>query len=101
MVRRDEVEWIRDSLTAAAGYLARRGDIGQRVARARERIVWMTRQHMPTRGATAALTRIKAELDQLEALPPAKAADLVPLRTAIDEMLSLIGDCLRHWRGGA
>lgn len=101
MVRRDEVEWIRDSLTAAAGYLARRGEIGQRVAQARERVVWMTRQHMPTRGATAALAKAKAEFDRLELAPPAKAADLVPLRTAIDEMLGLVNDCLRHWRGGA
>lgn len=101
MVRRDEVEWLRDSLTRAATLLAGRGDVAQRVAKARERVVWMTRQHMPTRGATAALVRVKAEFDRLEAAPPAKAADLLPLRTAIDGMLGLIGDCLRHWRGGS
>jgi hypothetical protein len=88
MVRRDEIEWLRDSLAAAERLLASRGDIAERLAKARERVVWMHRYHMPTKGASAALVTVKAEFEQLRLEPPAKAADLVE-------------DCLRHWRGAS
>jgi len=74
MVRQDEIEWLRDSLETADRLLRNRGDIGQRLAKARECVVWMHRHHMPTRGATAALTKVKDEFERLRLEPPMKAA---------------------------
>ena len=101
LVRRDEVEWLRDSLAGAADLLADRVYAAERLAKARERITWMHYHHMPTKAATAALGKIKTEFTQLAAAPPAKAADLAPLRQAIAEMLKLVEDCLRQGPGGS
>ena len=101
LVRRDEVEWLRDSLAGAAHILAGAGYATERLAKARERIIWMHHHHMPTKAATAALVKIKAEFRQLEAVLPTKAADLALLRQAIVEMLKLVEDCLRQAGGGS
>ena len=51
MVRRDEIEWVRESL-AAAEILAGRSDPKLRLAKARGQLIWLTREYMPTKGAT-------------------------------------------------
>ena len=97
MVRRDEIEWVRENLAEAVGILAGRGDLKMRLANARGRVIWMIREYMPTRGATAALGTVKDALCRLDDEAPAKAADLAPLRKAIAELIGLID---RHLRVG-
>jgi hypothetical protein len=98
-MRRDEVEWVRDNLAAAVETLVGRGDPKPRLERARGKLKWMTRQYMPTKGATQVLTQMQGHLSLLEDTPPAKAGDLVRLRASVGELLVLIDDHLRHWRG--
>jgi hypothetical protein len=99
MVRRDKIEWLRDSLATADRLLRNRGDIGQRLAQARERVISMHLHHMPTKEANAALSVIRAELDRLADAPPTKTAHLAPLRHAIAEMSKVVEDCLHNGRG--
>jgi hypothetical protein len=99
MVRRDRIEWLRDNLATADRLLRNRGDIGQRVAQARERVIAMHPHHMPTEGAKAALSVIRSEFDRLADVPPTKTAHLTPLRHAIAEMSKVVEGCLRNGRG--
>jgi hypothetical protein len=97
-MRRDEIEWVRDNLAAAVEILIGRGDPKPRLERARPKLRWMTRQYMPTKGATKLLAQMQGHLALLEETPPAKAGDLMKLRAAVGELLVLIDDHLRHWR---
>jgi hypothetical protein len=70
--------------------LAGRGDAKPRLAAVRTRIGWLTREYMPTKGATAALGAVKDALLRLHDEPPAKAGDLAVLRQTIAVLLEVI-----------
>jgi hypothetical protein len=96
-MRRDEVVWLRETLSEAGTILRTRQDVGTRYRLAREKIGWLTRQYMPTKGATKVLTALKAELQRLDATPPTKAADLGHLHQTVQDLVGVIDECLRFW----
>ena len=47
-MRRDEIEWVRQILAGAAEHLAGRGDPDLPLSNARGKVIWVTREYMPT-----------------------------------------------------
>ena len=95
MVRREEIELVRDSLAMASKILAGRADPKGRLDQARGRVVWMTAEYMPTKGAATALAEVKDALWRLADEPPEHSADLIGLRRAIAALLEVIDGQLR------
>jgi hypothetical protein len=90
MVRCDEVQWVRESLVAAADVLADGGDPKLRLANVRARLIWMTRGYMATRRVAAAIVSMQDALQRLEDEPPVTPNDFQPLRQSIAELLKVI-----------
>jgi hypothetical protein len=90
MPRRDEIERVHKSLADAFEILAAAGEPVARLANARAKVVWMTRENMPVEGAIVAFTMVQDVLMRLEGRPPVKGADLAELRWAIDQLLDVI-----------
>lgn len=58
-----------------------------RLIKVRSRVAWISRGYMPNRSSAAVLAKLRCTLGRLEDEPPAKTADLAPLRRMIAALL--------------